>query len=156
MSPIAGAKPRGQPASAPASSRPVAPAANAKWQAECGSCHLAYPPALLPERSWRKLMGDLDHHFGSSAALDPPTQQEITGFLVSYSADRRNTRLARSSPAAATPLRITETSWFKREHDEVGASVWKRPKVGGASNCMACHRAADRGDFSEHRISIPR
>ena len=26
-------------------------AANAKWKAECGSCHIAYPPELLPASS---------------------------------------------------------------------------------------------------------
>ena len=25
------------------------------------------------------------------------------------------------------------------EHDEVGASVWKRASIKSASNCMACH-----------------
>ena len=24
---------------------------NTKWQAECGSCHMAYPPGLLPAAS---------------------------------------------------------------------------------------------------------
>ena len=134
----------------------LSPVANAKWSSECGSCHLAYHPALLPERSWRKLMDGLDRHFGSSAAVDPPTQREITDFLVQYSADRSNPRLARSIPANAAPLRISETAWFKRQHHEVGANVWKRPKVGSASNCMACHRGADQGDFSERNVSIPR
>ncbi len=29
-------------------------ASNALWQAECGSCHVAYPPRLLPAESWRQ------------------------------------------------------------------------------------------------------
>ena len=31
-----------------------APVVNYKWQAECGSCHLAYPPQLLPAANWRR------------------------------------------------------------------------------------------------------
>ena len=27
---------------------------------ECGACHTAYIPGLLPQRSWKKIMGDLD------------------------------------------------------------------------------------------------
>ena len=29
---------------------------------ECGACHLAYPPGLLPEPSWRLLLAHLDDH----------------------------------------------------------------------------------------------
>ena len=129
--------------------------ANAKWRTECASCHTLYHPGLLPERSWRKLMGSLDKHFGENASLDPPTRQEITDFLVKYSA-RGGSKYAKSIPAGATPLSMTETAWFKSEHREVRADVWKRPKVGSPSNCMACHKGAEQGDFSEHGVAIPR
>lgn len=129
--------------------------ANVNWKAECASCHTLYHPGLLPERSWRKLMSGLDKHFGDNASLDPPTQQEITGFLVQHSA-RGGSRYAKSIPAGAAPLRMTETAWFKRDHHEVRADVWKRPKVGSPSNCMACHKGAEQGDFSERGVAIPR
>lgn len=129
--------------------------ANANWKTECASCHMLYHPGLLPERSWRNLMSGLDKHFGENASLDPTTQQEITDFLVKHSA-RAGSLYAKSIPASATPLRMTETAWFKREHREVRADVWKRPKVGSASNCMACHKGAEQGDFSEHGVAIPR
>ena len=45
-------------------------AANEKWKTECGSCHLAYPPELLPASSWRRIMAGLDRHFGADASLD--------------------------------------------------------------------------------------
>ena len=129
--------------------------ANAKWKTECASCHTLYHPGLLPERSWRKLMGGLDKHFGDNASLDPPAQKEITDFLVKHSA-RAGSRYAKSVPAGATPLSMTETAWFKREHREVRADVWKRTKVGSASNCVACHKGADEGGFSERGVAIPR
>lgn len=132
------------------------PATNAKWKAECASCHTLYQPGFLPARSWRKLMSGLDKHFGENASLDAVTNKEITDFLVKYSADSGSSRIARSIPASSTPLRITDTPWFKREHDEVGANVWKRPKIGSPSNCAACHAGAEQGDFSERRVRIPR
>lgn len=121
---------------------------NANWKAECSSCHMLYHPGFLPERSWRKLMGGLDKHFGASANLDSALQKEITNFLTKHSADQGGTKYAKSIPATSTPLRITETEWFKREHREVRADVWKRVKIGGPSNCMACHKGAEQGDFS--------
>lgn len=29
---------------------------NVLWQTECGSCHVAFPPRLLPAESWRAMM----------------------------------------------------------------------------------------------------
>lgn len=129
---------------------------NAKWKAECASCHTLYQPGLLPERSWRKLMAGLDKHFGENAGLDPITNKEITDFLVKYSADEGRSRVARSIHATSTPLRITETAWFKRKHDEVNPAVWKRQKIGSPANCVACHAGAEKGDFSEHQVKVPR
>lgn len=133
---------------------------NAKWAAECSSCHTLYHPGLLPERSWRKIMSGLDQHFGENASLDPLIQKEITAFLAANSADhaqnRRSAKIAQSTPAQSTPLRISETPWFVRKHDEIRGDVWKRPKIGSPANCTACHSGADKGDFAEARIKIPR
>ncbi len=121
---------------------------NDEWKLECGSCHLAYPPRLLPATSWRKLMGSLEQHFGTDASLSPRETREITDFLVRNAASRWR------SPTA--PLRITETAHFQHEHDELAASVWKRAAIKSKSNCAACHPAAEKGDFEEDRVRIPR
>lgn len=132
---------------------------NLKWKTECGACHLAFPPSLLPERSWRKIMTGLERHFGQDASLDELTAREITTFLNNNSAERSFSKRAKkvlgSLGPNEAPLRITETSWFIRKHDEVSAPVWKRPKVGSASNCAACHPGAEKGDYSERGIRIP-
>lgn len=123
---------------------------NTKFQQECSSCHIAYAPGLLPAESWRKVMAGLDKHFGSDASLDPQDNKEITNFLVKNSSSRW------SAPTA--PLRITESAWFKRQHDahEINPAVWKRASVKSPANCGACHPRADRGNFNEHEIEIPR
>lgn len=141
-------------------SKSIPAASNPKWQAECTSCHMAYLPGLLPERSWRKLMAGLSDHFGENASLDPPTQQEITDFLVKNSADRvpnrRSAKILNSIPANAAPLRVSETAYFKRKHDEIRPDEWKRPKIGSPANCIACHGGAEQGNFSERDVKIPR
>lgn len=134
-------------------------ATNLKWKNECSACHMAYPPSLLPERSWRKMMSGLGSHFGQDASLDAPTAKEITDFLVNNSADhvanKRASKVMRSLAPAQTPLRISETAWFVRKHDEVPAQTWKRAKIGSAANCAACHPGAEKGDYSEDRVRIP-
>jgi cytochrome c553 len=124
-------------------------ASNSTWKAECGSCHLAYPPNLLPAPAWRRLMGGLDKHFGSDASIDTRSASEIGAFLENNAGQGK-----RGSDSGT--LRISETPWFRRKHDEVPASAWKNPKVRTAANCTACHAGAERGDFDEHAVRIPR
>jgi hypothetical protein len=124
---------------------------NAAWREECGSCHVPYPPGLLPQASWRTIMAGLDKHFGENAGLAPETAAEISAFLAANAADA-----GRAQDVGAVPLRITETAWFRREHREIGSAVWKRPAVGSPANCGACHREADKGVFNEHGVKIPR
>ena len=122
---------------------------NPAYQAECASCHIAYPPQLLPKESWRALMSDLPNHFGTDASVDAKTAKEIQSYLEANAGRVR-------ADGAKPPLRITETRWFRHEHDEVPAAVWKDPAVKSAANCGACHTQADRGDFSERSLRVPR
>jgi hypothetical protein len=126
---------------------------NPTWKAECGSCHIAYPPQLLPPNSWRALMSGLDKHFGTDASLDPQSAATISTFLDRNAGRKRAGKYASS---AEPVLRISETRWFVHEHDDVPAAVWRSPKVKSPANCAACHAGADQGDFDEHHIRIPR
>ncbi len=129
-------------------------AANAKWKAECGACHVNYPPNLLPAKSWRVLMSGLDKHFGSDASLDAATAREISGFLEQNAGSEMFASqmfVSRGKPV----LRITETRWFRNKHDEVSQRDWDSPKVKSPANCTACHAQAERGDFNEDNVRIP-
>ncbi|MBU1426596.1 MAG: diheme cytochrome c [Gammaproteobacteria bacterium] len=125
-------------------------AKNTLWQTECGSCHVAFPPRLLPAESWQAVMSGLDKHFGSDASLDAPSAREIGAFLDKHAGRNRHTKSDKPL------LRITETRWFVREHDEVPGRVWKNPKVKSAANCAACHTKAESGSYRERDIRIPR
>jgi hypothetical protein len=124
-------------------------ASNATWKAECSACHIAYPPALLPASSWKSLMGSLDKHFDTDASLDAKQTAEILDFLEKNAAPESN-----KSASDKPNLRITETAWFKHEHDEVPAITWKKLK--SPSNCLACHTQADQGNFDEHAVQLPK
>ncbi|MGZ8230518.1 MAG: diheme cytochrome c [Burkholderiales bacterium] len=130
------------------------------WKEECSSCHMAYPPGLLPERSWRKIVAELDKHFGQDASLDAAATKVVLNYLVTNSAEhntsRRSSRFMGSIPVSATPVRITETAYFTREHREVPPDAWKLPKVGSPANCNACHTDAEAGTFSGRNARIPR
>lgn len=131
------------------------------WKEECGACHLAFAPGMLPARSWRLMMAELQDHFGTDATLDSPLQQAITEFLVANAADNPKAtvamqRLARSVDVAEAPLRITETTMFRYFHDEISDGIWGREKIGTPSNCPACHTRAEEGSYAEWEIRIPK
>lgn len=131
--------------------KPVTPAqVSTKFQQECASCHLAYPPGLLSAASWTKVMSGLDKHFGVDASMTPAETTEITQFLVKNASNRWS--------ASAAPLRITESAWFKSKHNsrEIAPEVWKRAAIKSPSNCAACHKGAEKGDFDEDRVRIPK
>lgn len=122
---------------------------NKRWQAECGSCHVAYPPKLLPAASWKRLMSQLEQHFGTDASIDPAAATEIGEYLERYSASGRRVQ------GAAGSLRVTDTAWFLREHRDVPPAAWSHPSVKSAANCAACHTSAERGEFRERNVRLP-
>lgn len=138
----------------------VAPVTSPIYKEECSSCHMAYPPGLLPARSWKKIMAGLESHFGDNAELEPDTFKSISEFLVSNSADdsnyRRSRKIMRSLSDKDAPIRISETPYIINKHDEIPDKLIKyNKKVNSLSNCSACHNKAEQGLFSEHGVNIP-
>lgn len=131
--------------SGPMAPRQMLPA----YQQECGSCHLAYPPGLLPADSWRRIMSGLDRHFGSDAALDTAMAQQIGAWLQAHAGTYKRVDTA---PAQD---RITRSAWFERKHRRIAPAVWQHTAVKSAANCAACHTGAAQGDFDEDRLRIP-
>lgn len=129
--------------------RRSAVAALPAYEQECGgSCHVAYPPGMLPAESWKRVMAGLDKHYGSDASIDAATQKNIAAWL-----DANASRRTRTAPPED---RITRSAWFEHKHDEIRASVWQRKAVGSPANCAACHPRAEQGDFEEHDVKIPK
>jgi hypothetical protein len=120
------------------------------YQQECAACHVAFPPGMLPPHSWRRLLNDLPHHFGTDASLDSAAVNELAGWLGENSGAYKRVR------AAPPEDRITKSAWFLRKHDEVPAAAWQRAAVKSPTNCTACHAQAGQGDFNEHTVRIPR
>ena len=128
---------------------------------ECGGCHTAYAPGLLPARSWNKIMSGLSRHFGDDASLDAKTREQLTAALVALAADSSAAnplmqRINAAIPASITPDRISQSGFFGFMHDEVPNSIWRRPRIGTPSNCMACHTKTEAGRYLEREVQIPK
>ncbi len=130
------------------------PVADPVVKEECGSCHLAFAPSMLPARSWQKMMGELKNHFGDDASVDAATAARISAYLVANAADsaagsRYSGKLQRGVAAAAEPQRITELPKWQREHRKVPDWEWKHKEVRTRANCAACHSDAERGYYDD-------
>jgi mono/diheme cytochrome c family protein len=134
-------------------------AGQARYQSECGGCHLAYPPKLLPAAAWGRIMANLGNHFGDDAGLDQAIASDLLTYLQSEAADANPLRgpIARQADRAGDgPPRITQTRSFLRRHDEVpNRLAYDNPRVRSFSNCEACHGGAAQGRFDEDEVRIP-
>jgi hypothetical protein len=145
----------------------VTPVANATYSQECGSCHLAYQPGLLPAQAWTRIMDPaaLGNHYGDDASLTDALRTEIGAYLTANAADQSEQTRARAFAVASGTIdsnqgdvlpRVTETRYFVRKHDEIPARlVAGNPEVGSFSQCNACHRGAAKGVYNEHQVNIP-
>jgi Dihaem cytochrome c len=140
----------------------VEPVHDATFEEECGACHFAYQPGLLPRRSWARIMAPdaLEDHFGDDASLEEPARAKIAAFLEAHAADdsgyKRSIKVRRSIPKDEAPLRITEVPYIRRKHADLGKErVQDNPKVKSLANCDACHRKAAEGVYDDDTVSIP-
>ncbi|WP_456393789.1 diheme cytochrome c [Nitratifractor sp.] len=135
----------------------------ALFRNECGSCHMAYQPEFLPKRSWKKMMATLEDHFKTDATMDTEDHKKIEAFLIANASDsgspnsRREAyrEISRSIPSGSTPISISETRKFKKEHREIPIRLIRQKEVKSIANCAACHRKAEQGYYGERDLIIP-
>jgi mono/diheme cytochrome c family protein len=130
------------------------------YKTECGACHMAYQPEFLPQRSWKKMMRNLADHFKTDATLDKEESGQILAYLLRNAADSKPVygdvgKIGKRIDPKTTPLRISETPYFKKEHRKIPKRLIKQKKVRSIANCTACHTKAESGDYSERNIFIP-
>ena len=122
---------------------------------ECRSCHMVFPVGLLPAASWARIIDGLGNHFGETASVDAKTAEHLKAYLTSSQPSGWRRLFGAQQPTQRTadaPLRITELDWFKAEHKDEGlvtAADFQRKGAKMASDCVACHRGAEQGNFDD-------
>jgi hypothetical protein len=126
---------------------------------ECSQCHVAYPTQFLPTASWDAVMNNLADHFGDNAELSAEDTAAVKSFLErnNYDQSRIKRRYGNRFDSKGVKLRLTETRFFQAIHHEIPSRyVTQNPKVKSYAHCAACHRGAERGNFDEDEVRIPR
>jgi cytochrome b len=128
----------------------------ASWRGECESCHLAYPPCLLPGRSWDAILAPGADHFGEDLALSADLRERLSRIAATPPHDESWAcwKMRTSVPQAATPVRITATPFWRDAHARLAPRAFKPPSSSGPHDCGACHRDASSSTFGSRSLQI--
>lgn len=139
----------------------VKPVDNQLYIKECASCHFAYQPGLLSEKSWDLVMNNLAEHFGTDASLEKEDFNTIYKYIIENSANKamyykRSAKIANSLANTNQNINaITKVPYFIKEHREIPKRLINQEEVKSLSNCIACHTTANKGSYAERGIEIP-
>jgi cytochrome b len=123
------------------------------WQKDCAGCHLPYSPALLPRRSWERVLGEQSRHFGEDLSLNGASMRELLAIATRTPPPSWGAwKLGASIPADDAPLRITASPFWRHAHRNVPAAEYKPPVSSGRHDCEACHHDAALGIFHPRMI----
>lgn len=100
----------------------------------CGTCHIALPPAVLPTETWRQLLQDTQHYGVELTRLAEPHRLIIWNYLRTFSRVQRKEE--------EVPYRVAQSRFFKALHPRVKFSIPVDIK-----NCVTCHPGATEYDF---------
>jgi hypothetical protein len=136
----------------------LTPLNNQTYFAECGACHFAYQPELLPSGSWDKILAGLEDHFGETIELDPESKRVIAEYLkvnaAEHSRAKRSVKIM-SSLGSKIPMRITEIPYIHAKHRKINQDVLQRESIDSLSNCSACHLSAEKGIYDDDYVRFP-
>ena len=137
----------------------LTPVNNQTYIDECGACHFAYQPELLPSASWLKILNQLDDHFGEEIEADPDTIKTILDYLKTNGAEnssaKRSKKIMRNL-GNQVPMRISDIPYIREKHHELDPAIFKRESVGSLANCTACHITAEKGIYDDDDVKIPK
>jgi len=105
---------------------------NAAWRNECGACHMAFPPRMLPAEDWQLIMRRLDRHFGADASLDDALRSQIAAFL-----ERNGSHEMFRDTGDELP-RLTARAWFERRHQGAIRRLLQG-RLKSLADCQGCH-----------------
>ena len=100
-------------------------------------------------------MGDLENHFGDDASLDKKDEKNILDFLVQYSAEKSTKKASfkiLKSIGNKDIIAMTQTTYWKKRHEDIPKSVFLNKEVKSKANCKACHSDVEKGLIENDKI----
>lgn len=137
----------------------VAYVPNALYTKECASCHFGYPAGLLPSASWQHIMKTLNQHYGTDASIDESERAQIENYLVQNASERsnykRSVKITRSLQQGTLYTSLTQIPYLQKKHRKIDKNLINQKEVRSLARCAACHKDAEKGEFSKRTVYIP-
>jgi len=136
-------------------------AQNPLFYEKCSACHKLYPPFMLPQDSWVRLMDGLENHFGEQITdqnISRGEQMSIKAYLLRHSAESSTQKIAfktLDSLGTMRPISMSKVPYWREVHKGIEKRVYQSLHVKDASNCFACHPDFEYGILDATRIHIP-
>ncbi|MBD2439696.1 cytochrome C [Nostoc sp. FACHB-110] len=108
------------------------------YRENCGTCHIAIPPEVLPTQTWKNLLEDSQHYGTQVQPLVDPGRILVWRYLSTFS----RTQLQDEE----TPYRLNKSRFFSALHPKV-----KLPRPVQLDSCVSCHPSAS--EFNFRRLS---
>ena len=125
-------------------------------RSSCGSCHMIYPPYLLPKQSWNKMMDNLENHFGKDASLPKEETELIRSYLMNNAAEHSTREAAvkiLDNLKTDAPQEITQTHYWKETHKDITKEQFEAD-YGIKSDCRTCHKTIRDGMIQDEEIKF--
>jgi mono/diheme cytochrome c family protein len=104
------------------------------YLAQCATCHIGIPPAVLPDQSWKAILQDSNHYGVAWEPLRNPDLALVWKYL------QTNSRPL--NPDEQVPYRIARSRYFKILHPRV-----KLTEPVAVGTCATCHAGASQFNF---------
>jgi mono/diheme cytochrome c family protein len=106
------------------------------YLAQCATCHIGIPPAVLPSETWQTVLQDTNHYGVPWEPLRNPELALTWKYLRSFSRPL--------NPEEAVPYRTNKSRYFKILHPRV---EFTEPVTVGT--CVSCHPGAPKFNFRD-------
>jgi hypothetical protein len=129
----------------------------ATWKRECSDCHLAYAPALLPLRSWERMLNEQAAHFGEDLSLTGTKLRQLAAEAAAAQSPPgwAAWKLNHSVAPGQSPQRFSDIGFWRHAHRDLTDTSFRPPVSAGKHDCEACHRDAASGIFHPRMIQKP-
>ena len=90
-----------------------------------------------------------------SGYLDEETNKNILAYLVKNSAENSTTKASfkfLNSIKNEDIIAMSQTSFWKKVHNEIPKEVFNNPKIKSKANCKACHTDIEKGFIQSENI----
>ncbi len=104
------------------------------YLARCATCHIAIPPGVLPDQSWKEILQDSNHYGVAWEPLRNP-DLALTWKYLQFNSRGLN-------PEEQVPYRIARSRYFKILHPRV-----KFTEPVALGTCASCHVGAAKFDY---------